>query len=250
MSHHRRYGNPLTALAIMATLALAVAALAGGGHSGLHSMATAATVAAVGRPAPTHSAQPRCQTVHTGRRTVRRCEIAGPRGPRGPRGLTGASGVRGPRGFLGPRGGSGPRGRRGTTGAPGPAGPAGPGPAGAPGPQGPPGSARAYAVVDPTTVTPIASATGLVAAQSLNFTTVRRVSTGVYCLAVTGTINPGAEPAAVSGDLGNSTTGSVPLADLNAKRTDCQANEFEVQAYDARAGTSLSNTAAFTIVVP
>ena len=177
----------------------------------------------------------KCVTVKHGKRTVRRCLTAGPRGPRGfagPRGFTGRRGARGPEGSTGPQG---------ATGA-----------------QGPAGTARAYALIDPKTVTPIASPAGIVAAQSLNFASVREPAgaTGVYCLAPTAAsgVSAANEVPAVAGELANSTgagTTVVPLPEYNAARPHCTATEFEVDTYDARnAGAGPVAGAAFLIVAP
>jgi hypothetical protein len=179
----------------------------------------------------------RCFNVRKAKHTVRECLMPGPRGPRGARGPAGA------RGFVGRRGGRGPVGPAGPTGPSGPSGPAGPA-----------GSARAYALVNPTAVTAVASSSGLVAAQSSNFATVRQPSTGIFCLApaaATG-INPAAEVASVAGEVSYSTSGVVPLPELNASRSHCQPSEFEVDTYDAHgsAGSGLVGTAAFVIVAP
>jgi hypothetical protein len=182
----------------------------------------------------------KCFNVKTGKHTVRECLIAGPLGPRGPRGGGG------PRGYTGRKGG------RGRTGPAGPQGPAGP--AGA---QGPAGTARGYALVNPALVGPVATSTGLVAAQTLNFATVRQpaATPGVYCLApsssVSPPINPSSEAAAVSGDAGLSTGSVVPLVELNSARTHCQTTEFEVDTYDAKSlASGPVNGVAFTIVAP
>jgi hypothetical protein len=186
------------------------------------------------------AAKRKCFNVKTGKHTVRECLMRGPAGPLGPRGTGG------PRGYTG---------RKGVRGRTGPAGPQGP--AGAAGPQGPAGSARGYALVNPALVTPVAATTGLVAAQTVNFATVRQpaATPGVYCLApsssVSPPINPSAEAAAVSGDAGLSTGSVVPLVELNSARTHCQTTEFEVDTYDARnLASGPVNGVAFTIVAP
>jgi hypothetical protein len=191
-----------------------VSALALGGH---------AHAAATGK---------HCFTVRVKGHNVRECLIAGPRGPRG---------------FSGPRGFTGPRGARGLKGATGPAGKTGAaGPAGTAGPQGPAGSARAYGVIDPG----LSSAPSVVGGQSSNVTAVRRVTTGVYCVAVANGINPAAETAAVSGEVSHSAATVVPLAALDAGGVGCNpTDEFKVTTYDAKS-SGLSDSVAFTVVVP
>ena len=167
----------------------------------------------------------RCFTVKHGKHNVRECLIPGPRGPRGltgPRGFTGRRGARGPEGSAGPQG-----------------------PTGA---QGPAGTARAYALVNPSTV-------AFVASQSSNFASVRQPTgmPGVFCLtpAPASGVNPSTEVPAVSGDVANSAAGVVPLPEYNAAHPHCLATEFEVDTYDVRSPTSgPAGGAAFAIVTP
>jgi hypothetical protein len=179
----------------------------------------------------------RCFSVRVKGHTVRECLVTGPRGPRG------FSGPRGPRGFTGPRG------ARGLKGSTGPQGKSVAGPAGSTGPtgaQGPAGTARAYAVIDPG----LSGAPSVVTGQSSNVTAARRITTGVYCVAVANGINPSTTTAAVSGEVSHSSATVIPLAALDAGDVGCNpTNEFKVTTYDAKA-SSLSDSVAFTIVVP
>jgi hypothetical protein len=219
-------------------------------------IATVATLGAVSIAVPAlasmglaRSAHPaasatHCFSVQVGRRHVRECLIPGARGPTGARGPAGA---RGPRGFVGAHGtngsvghtgAKGAGGAKGTTGASGPTGPTGP-----PGPQGPP-AASAYAVVT-------SSPTGveLVAAQSANFTEVREVEPGVYCLTPAPPVNPEAETATVSPAISNSNTEAPGVIALNTQHEHCPGSTFEVDTYAAGA-TKPSEGHAFTIAIP
>lgn len=173
----------------------------------------------------------KCFNVRRGKHTIRECLIPGPRGPRGFRGATG------PRGFTGRRGTQGPAGR---------AGPAGPtGPAGGLGPAG--NGVRAYATVVP------GASPSFVATQTSNFLTVTHAGTGQYCLTPNPAsgVNPVTEVAAVSGETSHSGGGVVPLAVLNASRTNCggaTSGQFEVDTFTA--GGSASDAAGFVILAP
>ena len=185
----------------------------------------------------------RCMTVRIGYRRVRECLIPGPAGPRGLTGAAGPIGPRGAAGSKGSRGATGPSGARGATGAA--------GATGATGLQGPVGaSGRAYAVINPGAVGPTASASGLVSGQSLGFRTVRSPSTGVYCLAPAPGIDPGSEPATVTGESSYSSAAVTPLAVLNAQRSACSAGEFEVITYNAQSPSAPAAAVGFAIVTP
>lgn len=146
--------------------------------------------------------------------------------------------LRGPRGFSGT---TGPRGTTGKTGATGKTGPTGKtGAAGKTGPQGPAGTAKAYAVVQPTSPTAVSLITG----QTANFTGVTEVKPGTYCLAPAAGINPATDTATVSPEVSYS-SGSLPgVVALNAQRTDCAASDFEVQTYAYAIEQSSSTTPA------
>ena len=106
-----------------------------------------------------------------------------------------------------------------------------------------PTAGRAYALVDPIGL-------ALIAASTKNFTSVRRPSTGVYCLTAGGGIAPSSfGPAAfVTVEWGFSTGNSLAAFDDSFNTNDCLSTEFEVQTYDF-SGT-LSNGVAFRIFVP
>jgi Collagen triple helix repeat (20 copies) len=215
---HRRTLSLLAAPAVLAAMTVAVPALAGtSSGGGSHKAPTRKT-----------STSGHCFNAVVGGRHVRECLIAGPRGPRG---------------FLGP---NGPRGIQGKTGKQGPA-----GTAGAPGA---PGTARAYAVVQPDSVSTSSSSAGLVPGQSTGFTGIHSSATGIYCLAPVSTISAASEAPVVSGEVGYSGSEvSVPLAVVYAKQPtkDCGPNEFEVKTYNLESGVpTLSKEVAFTIVVP
>jgi Collagen triple helix repeat (20 copies) len=190
-----------------------------------------------GRTAATHS---HCFTAHIGRRNVRECLIPGPRGPRG---LTGPRGLRGLPGPAGPRGFPGPRGPRGYTGKTGPQ-----GIQGIQGPAGPAGTARAFAVVEPTSP----SAATLIPGQTSNITGVTEPMPGVYCVVPATSINPAADTAAVSAEIAYSANEEPGMIALNAKSAHC-SGAFEVHTYAPPTVTkppALATGYAFTIVVP
>jgi hypothetical protein len=169
----------------------------------------------------------KCFYTRNGRHRVRECLVPGPRGLRGLRGIPGPAGPRGYTGVAGKTGKIGPT-----------------------GPAGPPGTARAFAVVNPAEVESTASTKGLISAQTSNFSSIHRVSTGVYCLSPISSINPASEPAIVSGESSYSSGGAVPLATLNAQRSNCAPSEFEVITYDARSPSSPSSNVGFAIAAP
>lgn len=182
-----------------------------------------------------------CFTARVGNRNVRECLVPGPPGPRGltgPRGLRGLPGPAGPRGFTGPRGPRGATGKTGTTGSQ--------GLQGVQGIQGPAGTARAFAVVEPTSST----AATLVPGQTSNITGVTEPSPGIYCLMPATSINPAADTAAVSPEVSYDVVKSGPGAiAVNAQAKDCPPGNFEVETY-APAGSTPTSGYAFTIVVP
>ncbi len=174
-------------------------------------------------------------TVISHGRRVRACLLRGPRGPQGFTGPTGARGLTGAKGSRGPAGTQGPKGAQGTQGT-----------QGAQGPAGPAGTARAYAVVQPTSET----AANLVAAQTSNVTGVSEPSPGVYCLAPAAGINSATDTAAVSPEVSYSSPGRAPgVIALNAQRADCPAGDFEVETYAPGTELKLASGYAFTIVV-
>jgi hypothetical protein len=205
--------------AVVAAMAVAVPALAGSSSgSGAHSST-----------APKAQTSAKCIVALVGKRRVRECLIAGPRGPRGVRG------------FLGP---NGPRGVQGKTGKQGPT-----GEAGAAGSQGPPGTARAYALVQTGP-----SGAALVPGQTAGIVAIRRPLTGIYCLVPASGIVPAGEAPVASGEASYSGPEVVvPVAVVFAGQpNDCGSGEFEVKTYNIpTAGhPEPSNRVAFTIVVP
>lgn len=213
---NRRLLLLLATPAVLGATAVAVPALAG-----------------TSTPAGAHLARLHCRAVLVishGHR-VRACLL------RGPRGLQGPPGAPGPRGATGAKGSRGPTGGRGPTGATGPQGPAGS--------QGPAGTARAYAVVQPTSPT----AANLIAGQTFNFTGVSEVSAGVYCLTPAAGISAASDVAVVSPEVSYTSPGQTPgVIALNAQRTHCPTGAFEVDTY-AQGGTSPASGYAFTILV-
>ena len=196
----------------------------------------------IGHTATSHT---HCFTAHVGKRNVRECLIPGPRGLKGPRGLRGLPGPAGPRGFTGPRGPRGYTGKTGKTGATGA--PGTPGAPGAPGATGAPGTARAFAVVEPTSAT----AATLIPGHTSNITGVTEPTPGVYCLVPATGIDPAADTAAVSPEVSYDVGEAGPgLIAVNAQRKGgCAAGDFEVDTY-APGGVTRATGYAFTIVVP
>jgi hypothetical protein len=197
MQMTRRTISLLATPAVVGAMTVAVPALAGTsaqptGHAASARRCNAVTVLSHGR-------------------RIRACLL------RGPRGFTGATGLRGATGAKGKTGATGKTGPTGKTGAP-----------GSPGVQGPAGTAKAYAVVQPTSET----AANLITGQTANFTGVNEVKPGTYCLAPAATgINSATDTATVSPEVSYS-SGSLPgVVALNAQRPDCPASDFEVQTY-------------------
>jgi hypothetical protein len=214
---HRRTLALLATPAALGAMTVAVPALAGTPSSTAHQARTG-----------TH-----CVIAHIGRKRVRECLLRGPRGatgPAGPKGATGSKGVTGSRGRTGATGKTGAQGA--------------PGAAGAAGGQGPAGTARAYAVVQPTSPT----AANLIAAQTSNITGVSEVEAGVYCLAPAAGISPVSDTAAVSPEVSYSSGGVPGVIALDAQHPHCPTG-FEVDTF-APGTTTLTSGYAFTIIVP
>lgn len=136
---------------------------------------------------------------------------------------------------------------KGATGPAGAAGAAGPaGPAGAAGAAGAPGTARAYAVVDPTTPS-------YNAARTKGFATVTRPVAGTYCLNLTDTsINP-ATLAPMVGVEWDESIGFSLNAYASIGASDCPlGTDMGVKTYEWTSTTESaeSNDVAFTILVP
>lgn len=189
-------------------------------------------LAGIGTDPTAHTSSSKCFVARIAKHRVRECLV------RGPRGLPGPPGPRGLRGLTGTKGAAGTKGAQGAKGAQGPT-----------GPQGPPGTARAYAVVQPTSPTQA----NLIPSQTVGITGVSEPTAGVFCLAPAAGINPAADTAAVSPEVSYS-SGEVPgVIAVNAKATHCPAGQFEVDTYAPAAAPTtptLSSSYAFTIVVP
>ncbi len=215
---HRRTLSLLAAPAVVGTMTIAVPALAGTSTQSAGRAARARNCTAV--------------TVISRGHRVRACLLRGPRGPMGIPGTRGPAGLKGPAGPRGPAGVKGSTGAKGETGAPGPA-----------------GTARAYAVVQPTSPT----AANLIPAQTSNITSVSEVKEGVYCLAPAAGIASATDTAAVSPEVSYDSPGKAPgVIALNAQGTSCPAGNFEVETY-APGKTEPTEPAtgyAFTIVIP
>jgi hypothetical protein len=180
---------------------------------------SSSTSAKKSKPAP----KTRCFYTGSGKLRVRVCDVPG------------AAGQRGPRGFVGPHGKRGLNGAAGTT-----------------GPTGPAGSARAYALVSARN-----PEVELVTTETHEFTGVRRVALGTYCLTPGASISASAEPGVVASESSYSRLepGFAPLAVLNAQPASapnpCNGNEYKVETYRLGAkGPELSDGVAFTIDVP
>lgn len=210
-------------------------------HRTLMLLATPAVIAAMTVTVPAlagvsilpsaHTASTKCFVARIAHHRVRECLVRGPRGlpgPAGPRGLTGKTG---------------PAGKTGATGAT--------GKTGAQGVQGPPGTARAYAVVQPTSPTQATLITG----QTSNITSVSEPAPGVFCLAPAAPINSAAEPLVASPEVSYS-SGEMPgIVAVNAQRQNCAAGDFQVETYapaepPTTTAPTLSSNYAFSVVVP
>jgi Collagen triple helix repeat (20 copies) len=205
----RNHKLAIATVAALGTLALAVPAFA----------------LTVGRAAHRHCSA--VIVISQGHR-VRACLVRGPRGfngPRGQRGLSGTRGPTGPTGATGSRGLKGERGERGLT--------------------GPEGTAKAYAIVQPTSST----AVQLITSQTLNITAVTEPAEGIFCLAPTAGIFPASDTATVSPEVSYSSSGAaLGIVAVNAQRPDCPTGNFEVETFKAD-GKTLTSEYAFSIIV-
>jgi Collagen triple helix repeat (20 copies) len=188
-------------------------------------------LAGIGIGPAAHTARTKCFIAHIAKHRVRECLVPGPRGFPGPPGPRGLPGARGLRGLQGPRGLQGVKGSQGA--------------AGAPGAPGAPGTARAFAVVQPTSPTKPVLITG----QTSNITAVSEPTPGVYCLAPAAGINPAADTAVASPEVAYSSKEEVGLIAVNAKSTHCPGN-FEVDTYKPGTTPTLASGYAFSIVIP
>lgn len=214
----RRTLTLLATPAAIATMGVAVPALAG--------------VSII--PSARTSVTRRCFIAHVAKHRIKECLIPGPRGPRGvsgPRGLRGLPGPAGPRGFTGPRGPRGATGKTGNTGA-----------TGAIGPQGPEGTARAYAIVQPSSPPTLLTARNIVG--------VSEPSEGVYCVTPVPTISASTETVAVSPEASYSSEGKPGLIAVNAQHPHCSTSDFEVDTFGTLGSATTKGGFAFTIVVP
>jgi hypothetical protein len=186
-------------------------------------------LAAPGSSPAAHSAHVRhCAAVIviSHHRRVRACLIQGPRGFNGATGKTGAKGTTGK---TGEKGGLGPEGK-----------------------VGPNGTARAYAVIQPTS--PIAAS--LITPSGITGVTEMSSggsSGGIYCIATVPSINPAGDTAAVSPEVSYSSGVAPGVIAVNALRTHCPPTDFEVDTfapYAAPAPPVLTSGYAFTIVIP
>lgn len=176
-----------------------------------------------------HTSASKCFVVRVGKHRVRECLIPGPRG------LRGLPGPPGPRGFTGKTGKTGRTGPTGKTGAT--------GPQGTPGVAGAPGTAKAYALVQPTSPT---TAT-LVAAHDI--TGVAEPSEGVYCLAPAAGIGVSGEAPVASPEVSYSSKEQVGAIAVNAQSKDCPG-DFEVKTYASAGASTPAGGYAFTVIVP
>lgn len=213
-------------------------------------------IAGVGSGPAAHSASSKCFVARIAKHRVRECLIRGPRGPRGlpgpagPRGYTGKTGKTGATSKTGATGKTGLTGKTGATGKTGPTGATGKtgltGPTGATGPA---GTARAYALVQPTSQTQA----NLIAGQTSNITSVSQPSPGVFCLAPAAPINAAAEAPVATPEISYSSGKQPGVIAVNAQRSGCPASDIEVDAFapaTEKAPATPSSNYAFTVIVP
>ena len=114
------------------------------------------------------------------------------------------------------------------------------------GAAGAPGTARAYAVVQPTSP----SAANLIVGQTSNITSVSEPTPGTYCVIPAAGINPSSYPPVVSQEISYSSAGPGVVA-VNVQHPDCPTG-FEVDTYAATSATPTTTATgyAFTIVIP
>ncbi|HEV3093283.1 MAG TPA: hypothetical protein VGY30_02080 [Solirubrobacteraceae bacterium] len=210
---HRRTLTLLATPTVIGAMTVAVPALAG-----------------ISLDPSAHTARTTCFIVRIHKHRVRECLIPGPRG------LRGLPGPAGPRGFAGKQGKQGTPGKSGLQGIP-----------GTPGTPGAPGTARAYAVVQPTSP----GKPALIAAQTANITGVSEPSAGVYCLAPAAGINPATDTAVASPEVSYSSGGLPGVVAVNAQRAPhCALTDFEVDTYAPGAPPTPASGYAFSVIVP
>jgi hypothetical protein len=179
----------------------------------------------------------------------------GDAGAPGPKGDPGATGDRGAAGTQGPQGLQGLQGLRGEQGPPGD--PGLPGSPGQPGQPGTPGTARAYALVH-------WNGTSVDVTKSKNVTTVTRVATGIYCVALGAGIDTTTTSALVGADysLDNTNSRGPAVAEIEdppgTTNGACAAGRLRVRTFkDSHdisgdtGGTGLDNAdEGFFLIVP
>jgi hypothetical protein len=147
---------------------------------------------------------------------------------------------------------AGPQGKPGAAGAPGQQGPAGT--AGAAGAQGPPGTARAYVTVRPDECFSPTFTCSIYNVK--NVASVRRVSTGTYCVTpAEGMSFQGVTPAMTT-DAFNSGPANgfgIPIVAYASLVGPCTTGELRIQTFRASGSPiaiALSNNTSFALVIP
>jgi hypothetical protein len=159
---------------------------------------------------------------------------------KGPRGQQGLQGLQGPKGDKGDKGDTGPAGAKGDKGDP--------GTPGANGADGAAGTAKAFALI---------TAAGTVSnSRAKNVTSVTKVGTGDYCVAVDGA-NAQQEAAVASPDWSGDATAAQAVSHVEYRSSSggcASAAQFEFKTFVVTAnGTNLVNTPTdqgFFMVVP
>lgn len=153
---------------------------------------------------------------------------------------------------AGPQGKPGPQGNPGAQGAQGATGQAGS--AGAAGLQGPAGSARAYATLRPDECFRDNNECSIYNVKGI--ASIRRISTGTYCVAPTSNLSFEGVTPALTIDTFNSGPANglgVPIVGYSSLLNGCVKGEIKVETYRAKGATptiTLSNGTSFAIVVP
>jgi hypothetical protein len=143
-------------------------------------------------------------------------------------GLSGLRGVPGPQGLPGAAGSEGKVGPTGST--------------------GPAGTARAYALMS----TPGSEPCEFLSAETKNFTSCTRPTTGIYCLTPAAGINPNTSPAFVTVEWGfssgNSLAAFVEDTNVFGETDDCGTGAYEVRTYNFK-GEATDSVAFYILVV-